>query len=246
MGGGGSFAGEGGGHEAGGGEEVVDAPAGVAFAGAHAVGPPGVDDVVGMEAAEGVDEATGEEVGEVLALLVGEAGAVVVGLWVLEVDFLMGDVEVAADEDGLGAVEHCEVVGEVAVPHAAVVETAQAVLGVGDVDVDEVVVVELEGEDAALVVVEVDADAACDRKGLAAGEDGGAGVAFLLGVVEVGLVAFETVDELALGEFCLLQADAVGVERGEDFVEAFLHDGAEAVDVPGYVFHLLRFTFLVI
>lgn len=39
--------------------------------------------------------------GEVVAFLVGEAGAEAVGFGVGEVDFFVGYIEVAADDDGL-------------------------------------------------------------------------------------------------------------------------------------------------
>ena len=60
-----------------------------------------------MQGAEGVGEAGGEQLGEFAAFFVGEARVAAVGLRVFEVDLLMRDVQVAADDDGLFASRLC-------------------------------------------------------------------------------------------------------------------------------------------
>ena len=80
------------GHQTVGDHEIVDAPAGILLPGLEAVRPPRIFHPVRIERAEGVAEATGQQVGELLALLVGEAGIVAVGLGVLDVYLLVGNV----------------------------------------------------------------------------------------------------------------------------------------------------------
>ena len=228
-----------------GGDEVVDAPAGILLAGMEAVAPPGVGDLVGIERAEGVDESLGEELAEFLALLIGEAGIAAVGLGVLDVNLLMGHVEVAAVDDGLLAVKALQVVAHGVFPCHPVVEALQPVLGVGGIAAYEEELGHLERDDAAFVVVLVDADAVGHVERLVAGEDGCSGIAFLVGGVPVALVAFELEVELSGLHLCLLQAEEVGVELAEDVAEAFALTGAEAVDVPRYQFHIVGFKFQV-
>ena len=147
-------------------EEVVDAPPGVLLARMKAVRPPGVGHLRGVEAAEGVGEAACEQRRHLLALLVGEACVLAVGLGVLEVNFLVGHIEVATDDDGLLAVQPVEIGLEVGLPLHAVGEAAQLVLGVGRIDADQEEVGHLQREDAPLVVVLLDAYALADAERL--------------------------------------------------------------------------------
>lgn len=121
--------------------------------------------------------------------MVGEAGGAAVGFGVGEVDFLVGDVEVAADDDGFFFCEFGEVVAEFGVPmFIAIGEAGEAVLGVRDVGVDEDEFFEFGGHGAAFLGVEVVTwELEFDADGLDFGEDGGAGVAFFIGVVEVAV-----------------------------------------------------------
>ena len=214
------------------GDEVVDAPSGVLLPGLEAVGPPGVGDLGGVEGAEGVDEAAAEQLAELRALLVGEAGIAAVGLRVFQVYLLVGHVEVAAEDDGFLTVEVHEVGTEVVVPRHAVVEALEAVLRVGRVAVDEEEPGHFKCDDAPFVVVVVDAHAVGDRQGLVPGEDGGAGIAFLLGGVPINVVALEGQVELSGLHLCFLQAEEVGVELCEHIAEALALAGPQTVHVP--------------
>lgn len=49
---------------------------------------------------EGIDEACVKELGETGAFLVGEARGIAIGFGACQVDFLVCDVEVAAEDDG--------------------------------------------------------------------------------------------------------------------------------------------------
>ena len=96
--------------------DVIYAPALVVGAGVAAVGPPGVVAGLLVEHPEAVYEAGVQEVLEALALLVGEAGLALVGLGVGEVDLLVGNIQVAADRDGLLLLQGLQVVEEGLVP----------------------------------------------------------------------------------------------------------------------------------
>lgn len=219
-------------------EDVVNAPADVAFACAGQKAPPGVVAGAFFEFAEGVDE-SGAQVGvEAGAFLGCEAVVVAVGGGVGEVQFGVGDVEVAAEDDGFGAAELEEVAEEGAVPLLAVRQAGEVASGVGDVNVDEEEVVELGGEDAAFGVVSGGVEACGDAAWSDLGEECGAGVAFALGGVPPGGVVggpelFDAV-RVAAG---FLEAEQVGAFGVEELEEIFLEEGAQAVDVPGDDFH---------
>ena len=82
--------------------EVVNAPADGPCPGSAAEAPPGIGvSGVWVQAAEGVCKACLQKGGEPGALLVREAGGEVVCCGASKVDFLVRDVQVAAEDDGL-------------------------------------------------------------------------------------------------------------------------------------------------
>ena len=80
--------------------EVVDAPTGILLTGLETIRPPRVLHLIRMERAVGIAEATRKQIAELLALLVGKAGIMTIGLGVLDVDFLVGYIQVATEDDG--------------------------------------------------------------------------------------------------------------------------------------------------
>ena len=188
--------------------------------------------------AEGIDESGGEQVGELRALLIGETGAVVVGLGVLQVDLLMSDVQISAQDDGFDLIQLTQVSTEGIFPRHAVGQAGQFLLGIGRVTAHEVEFLKFHGDDTALGVVLRDADAVFHGNRRDAGEDGRAGIALLFGVVPVALIAGQHKVGLTGLQFGLLQADDVGVEGEYALGKALVDDGAEAVYVPGNQFHV--------
>ena len=83
-------------------DEIVDAPPGVVRAGVEAVGPPGILHLVGMLETPGVDETGGQQIAELRPFLVRKTGVAAVRSGILNVDFLVGDIQVAAQDDRLG------------------------------------------------------------------------------------------------------------------------------------------------
>ena len=212
---------------------VVDAPSGIVLAGVETVGPPRVgSSEVGVEMAEGVGETAIEQECELVALLLGETGVAEVGLGVLDVYLMVGDVHIAADDDGFLLVEPADKLTEGIVPLHAVGQAAQAILGVGGIDGDIVEVEVLQGDDVPLVVMLVNAHAEGDTEGGETGVGGSAAVAFLLSIVPVALVAEEIEVELTGLHLGLLQGEDVGIQTLEDVSEAFAGTGSQSVEIP--------------
>ena len=140
--------------------------------------------------AEGIDEACFDQRRESGAFFVGESGALAVGLGAGEIDFFVGDVEVAAEEDGLSfGFEGFEIGAEGVVPCHAVWEALELVLRVGRVDIDEEEVGILESDDASFFVVFINADAETGIEWLFLGEYASTGIAGFLSGIPIGLVA---------------------------------------------------------
>ena len=139
--------------------------------------------------AESVDEACIQKLLQLAALFVSEARIAAVGLGVLQVDLLVRYIEIPADDDGLLRIQPLEVRAEGVFPRHAVVEATEVILRIRRVHCDEVEVGILEGDDATLLVVLLDADAVADAERLMTGIDSGTRIAFLHGIVPVADVA---------------------------------------------------------
>ena len=150
-----------------------------------------------MERAVGIAEATRKQIAELLALLVGKAGIMTIGLGVLDVDFLVGYIQVATEDDGFLLVESLQISAEVVFPPHAIVESLQPVLRVGRIAAHKEERLHFERNDAPLMVVLVDAQPVADAERLVLRENRRARIAFLFGRIPVALVALEREVELS-------------------------------------------------
>ena len=86
----------------------------------------------------------------------------------------------------------------------------------------------------------VDADAVGDVQGQVPAVDGRSGVALFVGRVPIGGVAGELQVQLARLHLGLLQAEEIGVQVYENVRKPFAGHGPQAIDIPGYEFHVIR------
>lgn len=141
-------------HQRGGQQEVVEPPAHVLGAGVHHVGPEGVGvGLLWVELAEAVHEAGRQQLAEAFALLWGKPRVLLVPFWVLQVDLLVGYIEVAAKHQRLLYVQLSQVSLKVHVPGFAVIQADEASAGIGNVRRHQEEGGELGGDDAALFVM---------------------------------------------------------------------------------------------
>lgn len=204
------------------------------------------------EEAEGVDEAGLEEGLEAGALLVGEAMGLVIGAGVGKVFLGVGDIEIAAEDNGLFLLELFAVGQEGRIPMLpAHVQAGEFALAVGGVNGDQPEFGILGGQDSPLFIgvtedvtfylVFVDnclGQAAGDVERLGFAEDGGAGVAFLFGRVPVFVILWQVDFSLTLFSFGFLNTQNIRLVLGDKRLKsAFIDDCADAVDVPGVDFH---------
>ena len=166
-----------------------------------------------MDGAEAVGEARRQQLGHLGPLLVGEARAHPVGLCVLDVDLLVGHVQIAAEDDRLFGIQLQQVGAEGVLPCHPVVQPLQAVLAVGSVAVDEVERRIFQRQDPALMVVLLDADAGRHRQRRLSAPAGRAGVALLLGGIGVFGVAFRGEIRLTGLHLGLLHRKDIGIQR---------------------------------
>ena len=139
-------------------EEVVDAPADIRGASAEQVAPPSVVALTAVKEAEGVDVAVGYELIQTLTLYRQEAGVVAILPGAREIDFLVGGVLIAGDDQPSPLTpQPVAIVQESIVEVELVSEPFETALAVGKVAVDKREGLELGNEHAALFVESFDA-----------------------------------------------------------------------------------------
>ena len=221
--------------------EIVNSPTRVLFPGVEAVAPPGVFDLLGIKGPVDVDEAVAQQVGEGLAFFFCESGVVGIALGVLEVDGLVGDVEVPAVDDRLDGVELFEIGNQILFVFEAEGEALEFFPGVGDVGGDEIEVLVFEGDDPSFLVVFATFQTIGDGEGLLAGIGGDPGIALpQFGGSEIEVVVLESDGEgfvFLSRPFGFVEGEDVGVEVPEGLFKALGEDGPDAVDVPCCEFH---------
>ena len=219
--------------------EVVDAPTRILLAGLKAIRPPRIGDLLRIFPSEGVGEACCQELRKLRPLLVRESRVHAIGLRVLQVYLLVGHVQVAAQDDGFLLIEAEEILTERIFPRHAIVEALQTVLRVGRIAAHQEEVLHLERHHPTLMIVVVDADAIGHIEGFVLGKDGCAGVAFLLGIVPIRLIAIELQVQLTGLHLRFLQAEEVRIYLAEDVAEALAFASPQSVDVPRNQFHIV-------
>ena len=211
---------------------VVDPPADVPLARAGPVGPPGVVPPVPDEHPEGVHVAEPEKVRHPVPLLLRESRAVRVVLRPRYVQLRVRHVEVPAYHERLPPPEPLRESLEGPVELELVVEPGEPLLGVREVNVDHVELLQLYRYHAPLVVEPRVPDAAGHRDGLHPRERHRARVAPPPRGVQVGQVPRSRVDLERHGvRPHLLQEDHL-VSPGQELHQALPHRAPQPVDVP--------------
>ena len=88
------------------------------------------------------------------------------------------------------------------------------------------------------MVVLVDADAISHVQWPVLRKNRRTGIAFLIGIVLVALIALECQVQLSGLHFRLLQAEEVGIQLFENLTEALALASTQAIYVPTYKFHI--------
>ena len=228
-------------------QEIVDAPSGVLLAGLETIAPPRIGSFeCRIEMAEGIDKTGIEMLGHLRTFLVGETCVHAVGLGILDVNLLVSNVHIAANDDGLLCIKFLHIPTEGFIPRHTVVETTQAVLRIGRIDGDEIEVGIFECDDATLMIggfctrfVSPTPYSIVDRKGLTFLKNNCTSIPSFLGLAPIAPIAREFDIELTLLHLGLLQAEEIGIERLKHFLEVFAHYGTQAVYIPTNEFHIL-------
>ena len=216
------------------------------------VAPPGISAFgCGVQATERVDKARIQKTGELGALFIGKARIAAIGARVLQVDLLMGHVEVATHHHGLcisrltiGKYALLQAFAdgtEPIVPGHAVVKARKFTLGIGRVYVYEPVLFEFADHHAALSVQLRHAHLVNYLQRLFLAEHRCTRIAFALGIAPTLVVSRKIHLYLTFLQFRFLEREHIGIKFVEGVHEPLLHNSAQTVNVPGDQSHKSTF-----
>ena len=113
-------------------KKIIDPPSGVIFPGIEPVAPPAVHtDGIGIAEPEGVCKTGIQKISEAFPFFVRESGIAPVGGGILQVDFLMGHIQISAGNDRFALVQFLQTQAEGFVPFQPMVDSCQFFLGIG-------------------------------------------------------------------------------------------------------------------
>jgi len=222
-----------------GGKEIVYTPTHVLLTGAEHIGPPciGIGDIAVFKA-EAVYKSAFEELCHLAPLLIGEARVSPVAFGIFEVYLPVGNIQVAAEDNGLFGIKSKEIIPEGIFPCHAVFEPCELTLGVGSIHIHKIKIGILKGDDSSLGIVLGNADAVGNAHGLMLCENARTGIALFLGAVEIQLITGIGKVQLVGLKFGLLNAEEVCIDEVEKIREALRKAGSESVYIPRYESHL--------
>ena len=149
----------------------------------------------------------------------------------------MSHVEVSAEKHGLLLVQREQVIPERIVPHHAVIEPLELRLAVRGIAGHYIIILVLRSYHPSLIVMLLDSEAIAHRDRLLLRKKRRPGVALLLSIVPVLVVAGQVQIYLALLQLAFLNAEHVRIHILEIVHKALLHAGPYSVHVPGYHLH---------
>ena len=156
-----------------------------------------------------------------------------VGGWILQVDLLVGDIQITAYDHRLDTIQLYQILPESIIPLEPVVQTCQFPLCVGRVAGDQEEVGVFQGDKSSLGIQFGVAKAVGNRQWLQFCKNSCTGVSFFLRITPMLAVAGKLQLDLSSLQLCLLQTEKVSIGSGEEVQKAFLHTGPQTVYIPG-------------
>ena len=152
--------------------EIVDTPPCVVLSCPESIRPPRIDvSLIRVEVTESVNKSAIQQTCELLTLLVCETSIAAIGLWVLDIDFLVRHIHISTHDDWFLSIELVQIVLEVTLPGHSIIQPFQSILGIRCIDRYEVEVGHLQSDDTSLMIVFLHPDTIRHVEWGVAGED---------------------------------------------------------------------------
>jgi len=217
---------------------IVDPPSYVPGARIVLVTPPGVVASSGLKFPKGIEESSGQKTPEVGPFLRREACIAEIALRAGQINFRVGDIEIATENDRLLFFQVPKEFEKIRPPgFHPVGEAAEFPLRVGHIDIDHEKVLILGGEDPPLLIMFLPADSILDAERFRPGEDRRPGIAGARGGIPKHRITRKLRVDLFGPGFDFLHADNIRVRFEKKILKALAEDGADAIDVPRDDFH---------
>lgn len=217
-------------------KEIIDSPTDIARTAIGFHVPPGVVPAFFFKHAEGIDVAGLDELIDPIALHAHKAARIGIFLWSGKIDFLMGRVDIARDDDGLLFPEgFCER-KETLVEFQFEFQTLRSHAAIWEIDIKEIELVELEQDDAPLAIQKRIAKRRFRKYRRDIGVDGRTAIPFFDRTIPIRFVTIG-MDELfgELSDFRLgfLNTDDIVFGLMEPIQKSFAFCGADTIYIPG-------------
>jgi len=214
-------------------EKIIEPPTDVPLARSRQWTPPRVVSTRPLKVTERIDKSCLDKRIKPSPLLLCETVASDIAPRVCEIQFRMRHIEIAAENDRLGFLKLPEVLQKIAVPLLPIRQTRKVALGIGDIDIDHVEVLEFSHEHAPFLVMFGDGDVWHDVERTFPRENRDTGIALLFSTIPVGLVTdrpelFDVVGRA----FGFLEAQDVRLLALHVLEEILPQHRAQPVDVP--------------
>ena len=144
----------------------------------------------------------------------------------------MGDVQIAAVDHRLFLIQFPDVLSPRILPRHTVRKTLQLILGVRHIDGQDVVVRKFRGDHTPLMIMLFDPHAIGHGQRLLLRKKRRAGIALLLRIVPVHVVARKVQLQLPLLQLRLLQTEDIRIQALEHLHEVLPHDRPKPVHIP--------------
>ena len=182
--------------------------------------------------AKSVRESAPQNLAEASPLVIGKACVVVVRLGILQIDLLMGHVQVSAVDHGLGLLQLFDIPKKGLLPLHAVGQSGQFSLGIGHIDRHAEKLLIFCRDHPALAVVLLHPDAVGHLHRLLLGKKSCTRIAFLLRVIPVLVITRQLQLHLSCLQLRLLQTKNIRVHLPEKVHKPLLHTCPQAVHIP--------------
>lgn len=220
--------------------KVIQSPPDVPLTRVAAISPPTVVSRRFVELAKRVEETGSHYLINARSLFIGKSGVSSIRLGIRQIDLFVRTIHVATKDYRPALIQFLHIGQKIGVPALTVLEPSQFALRIRRVNVDDVKVIKRGSDDAAFSVVLVESDPESYLLGRNFAPDGRPTVALLLGTVPRLVIAQSFgPSEIHLARLGLgfLKTEDIRQVGFDELAKAFVHRGADAIDVPGDELH---------
>jgi hypothetical protein len=224
-------------------KEVIDAPTRVSFASFEPVSPPRVLHFLWMKRSKRIHVSVGDNSVQPIAFDPQKTAAIGIGFGMLQIDLIVGCIEITADHEAAAILSKRPTVSEKGgIEIQLILQPFITHLAVGKVNVEKEKIIQVYLDDAPFIIEALDTHAVFDASGFRARKSRHPAIAlFCRRSGKIGFIAFDVthpVGELIILDFGLLKGQHVGIQGLNGLEKILVHHRPIPVHIPGNQFNL--------